>query len=448
MQAKGDWAVAPADVDGVDVEQVEGLQLPQSHRVLLTSILVVSLMLLVWLWLSEVDIVSTASGKVMPEGRLKVVQAAEAGVIVGIHGTEGQSVRKGDLLFEFDPTISESEQRSVGARLALATLEFARIEAEIAGRDPVYPEGDQHPEAVALQEQLRMARVSSFGSRIAQAEVNVDSARNSLASARAMVGNLEEIAAYTREQEQMLRPHVGKVVSRFNYESTRQSLLDKENDLAMQRSKAAAAEGELQVAQKRLRLVKDEHQSLLVEELNGKRNELTLLRAEARKIERIQGLKELRSPIDGQIQSVGVTTAGGVVTAAQTLATIVPEGMPLVIDANLSSADVGFVQAGQVVKIKLDAYPFMQYGALSGVVDQISPDSENAVGSVMGSRATPSAYYRVRITTELQQGGIDPRIRVKPGMTVQADITTGRRRLIQFFIQPLVRHWEDTLTMR
>ena len=89
MQAKGDWAVAPADVDGVDVEQVEGLQLPRSHRVLLTSILAVSLMLLVWLWLSEVDIVSTASGKVMPEGRLKVVQAAEAGVIVGIHGTEG-----------------------------------------------------------------------------------------------------------------------------------------------------------------------------------------------------------------------------------------------------------------------------------------------------------------------------------------------------------------------
>ena len=439
----------PAEFERLDVEQVDGMQLPRSHRLLLKATVLVSLALLAWLGLGEVDIVSTAPGRVVPDGRLKVVQAAEAGVIVAIHHSEGQEVRKGDLLFELDPTISESEHRSIHARLDLATFEFARIEAELSGSTPVYPDGDRYPDAVALQEQLRVARESSFKAKIAQAEISVDSARNGLASARAMVSNLEEIAAYTRDQEHKLRPYVGQVVSRFSYESTRQSMLDKENDLATQRAKVIAAQGDLQVGEKRLRLVRDEHRSLLVEEFNEKRRELLLLRAEAQKIDRIRGLKELRSPIGGQIQSVGVTTAGGVVAAAQTLATIVPAGMPLVIDVHLANADAGFVHAGQTVKIKLDAYPFMQYGSLSGVVERISPDSESPAGSAGSDIAAASpAYYRVRIRTDTHQSGVDPRIRVKPGMTVQADIATGRRRLIQFFIQPLVRHWEATVTMR
>lgn len=447
MQSRNEWPAASVASTRVTAEQVDAMSLPRFHGLLLKGITALSVALLAWLVIGEVDIVATAAGRVMPDGRLKMVQAAETGVILAIHGVEGQQVRKGDLLFEFDPTISESDQRSSRSRLELASLEYARIEAELSDAVPAYPLGVGHEDAIALQEQLRSARSSAYRVKLDQASIAVDSARNSFGTAQAMVGNLEEIAATARDQEEKLRPHVGQVVSRFSYESTRQALLDKQNDLATQRIKVIAAEGELQLRLKQMHLVKEEHRSQLVEELNEKRRELTVLQAEARKSDRIQGLKELRSPIDGQIQSVAVNTAGGVVTTAQTLATVVPNGTPLVIEANLSNADAGFVRVGQSAKVKLDAYPFMQYGALSGVVEHISPDSEGAP-SVGTPGPVPSAYYRVRITTDAQQSVLDPRIRIKPGMTVQVDITTGRRRLIQFFIQPLIRYWDDTVSMR
>lgn len=436
--------LAPAQVD---VEQIDAMQLPGSHQLLLVAVTLLVIGLFAWMCLSEVDIVTAATGRVLPDGRLKTAQAPEAGVIRVIHVEEGQAVQRGDLLFEFDPTSSDADEQANRARLDLATVELARIEAEALGQTPDYPKAQRQRAVVALQEQLRQSRTSGYTARIAQAEIGVNAARGSLRAAQTMVINLAEIVASTRDQERKLRPHVGEVVSRFSYESTRQTLLDKENELAMQRMKVIAAESELQAAATRIRQIQDEHRSLLVEELNEKRREVTLLMAEAQKIERAQGMKELRAPIDGYVQSVGMTTVGGVVTAAQTLATIVPGGVPLVIDASLSTADVGFVQVGQPVKVKLDAFPFVQYGSLAGVVARISPDAESASGSVGISSAEP-AHYRVRVITDSKALPADSRIRIRPGMTAQVDITTGRRRLIQFFIQPLSRYWEDTVTMR
>jgi hemolysin D len=142
------------------------------------------------------------------------------------------------------------------------------------------------------------------------------------------------------------------------------------------------------------------------------------------------------------------------VTEAQTLLKILPNEAPLIIEAQLSNSDIGFVRQGQSVKIKVDAFPFMQFGSLSGVVQQISPDSDNTAHANI-SASNPqkinnnsSSYYRVRVIADQNQFKEHPHLQIKAGMSVQVDIKIGRRALLQFFVQPLARYWNETVTLR
>src|SRR5262249_251244 len=110
--------------------------------------------------------------------------------------------------------------------------------------------------------------------------------------------------------------------------------------------------------------------------LDEKATSAPSLRGELERSKRLHDLKWLRSPASGVVQKVGVTTVGQVVTPAQGLVTIVPDGTPLVVEASLSNQDIGYVHVGQSVQIKVDTFPFQRYGTLSGTLEWISADAE------------------------------------------------------------------------
>lgn len=256
-----------------------------------------------------------------------------------------------------------------------------------------------------------------------------------------------------REQEQKLRPHIGMVVSQFSYDATKEKMLIKENELELQISKVQLLKNEISIAKLQLSSLKNDYQTKLVDDINQKRREVATIQSEAQKIALAMDLKELRAPLAGVIQSIEVTTVGGVVSQAQTILTIMPDDAPLVIEAQLSNSDIGFVRPGQAVKIKVDAFPFMQFGSLTGVVQQISPDSDNPqANSSSESRQkmshNPGSFYRVRVIADKTQFGEHPHLQIRAGMSVQVDIKTGRRALLQFFVQPLARYWSETVVLR
>jgi hemolysin D len=436
------------------IEAITDMVLPRSNLILLRLITALTFLAIGWFSFSEVDIVSTALGKVVPDGKLKNLQAAEPGIIKNIHVVEGQHVNEGDLLFEFDPTVSESDSASVDLKLRLAKLELDRLESELSGAIPQYENNQEQDSFVDLQEQLRSARIKSHESRTSQLSVEIEDLRHNLKTSELQVESLEKITRHIREQEQKLRPHIGKVVSQFTYDATKEKLLIKENELELETSKIQSLKNEIHIAELRLSSLHNDHQTKLVDEINLKRREVATMRGEAQKLELALSLKELRSPIAGVIQSIEATTIGGVVTEAQTLLKILPNEAPLIIEAQLSNSDIGFVRQGQSVKIKVDAFPFMQFGSLSGVVQQISPDSDNTAHANI-SASNPqkinnnsSSYYRVRVIADQNQFKEHPHLQIKAGMSVQVDIKIGRRALLQFFVQPLARYWNETVTLR
>lgn len=439
------------DNSNFDPDLMEGMELPRSNAILLKLIVFLSVASICWLCISEVDIVSTATGRVSPEGRVKSVQAAETSIISAIHVSDGRHVKKDEVLFEFDSSLTEPEQQLVKTKLILANAELKRLESELSDDSPSYENPKEHEAIIEMQEQLREARKLSYKARLAQAEVSLQESQASLHSAESLAASLQEIAKHAQDQEEKLRPHIGTVVSQFSYDSTRESMLTKQNELAIQISKISSLKNGIKIDEKKLDSLKNEYRSQLVAELYEKRREVASLESESQKIDRIINMKELRAPVAGTIQSVDVTTLGGVVSPTQVLARIVPDDMPLVIEVNLANSDIGFVKIGQPAEIKVDAYPFMQYGALTGMVTQISPDSDEVSvnNNISASTlASSHSFYRIRIAADKYKSGMNSRIIIKPGMTVQADIKTGKRTLIQFFVQPLIRYWDETVSLR
>jgi hemolysin D len=167
---------------------------------------------------------------------------------------------------------------------------------------------------------------------------------------------------------------------------------------------------------------------------------------------------ELRSPITGVVDQLSIHTLHGVVTPAQHIMIVVPDGRNLLIEAHLSDRDVGFVHAGQPVKVKIQTYDFTRYGLIEGEVldvsrDVISPGerqgSDSQISPPGGSGASSQMTYVARISLSRTTMVIDGQSQqLRPGMAVTADILTGRRSIINYLLSPLARRTQESLHER
>jgi hemolysin D len=191
------------------------------------------------------------------------------------------------------------------------------------------------------------------------------------------------------------------------------------------------------------------------------------LKGDLDKTKQLYALKWLRAPVDGLVQKVDVTTIGEVVTPAQSLVTIVPDDTPLIVEASVSNEDIGYLKVGQPVEVKVDTFPFQKYGSLEGTLVSISPDAEeksaasrdmqtrSGVGAAAARQETSSEsanagyVYKVLVRTKQSAFRIGGEQRaIQPGMTVQADIVTDRRRVIEFFLSPVTKYMAEGLRVR
>jgi hemolysin D len=209
-----------------------------------------------------------------------------------------------------------------------------------------------------------------------------------------------------------------------------------------------------------------ERKSELLKELNQNATARPDLQRSSEKARELHALKWLRAPVSGYVQSVSVTNTGGVVTPAQPLVSIVPDDTPLEMEASLSNEDVGYVQVGQPVDVKIDTYPYQRYGTVRGTLTAISPDAErretsaanNAAGlsrTDVDTRPDPSAQraaptYRVRVAIDMKTVPLinGQPARLLPGMSGQADIKTDRRKIYEFFLSPVVKHLDEGTRVR
>jgi hemolysin D len=446
---------------------------------LMWALAVLLLGAITWACIGEIEIVATAPGRLIPDGRVKVLQTIEPALVRAIHVREGQRVREGDLLIELDPTLSQADLSSSQQRLQQNQQQMARLMVEMKGQHlPMSASGASAsgarttPALTPDQMATIQAREAAFEAKLAEAKASVDEKTKALKAAESTHTKLRlNLGLATKRYQQSLALVKEGFFSEGERLKQEQEVVGLEHDLAAQSQTLAQLAAGLQEARFRQAAVEQERKVQILAEVEQASREGASLQAEFEKAQQLNGLKTLRAPVSGVVQSIGVTTLGSAVAANQPLLTIVPENTPLIAEVLLSNNDIGYVKIGQPVEVKLDSFPFTQYGAVAGTVKWISADAEfqnpQALDKQTGTGQSASSNrnfdssnsdqrtnglaYRVQIAL----AGPDASIWVKghpqllqSGMSLQADIQTDKRRLIQLVLNPLEKGWNEGVRVR
>ena len=411
-------------------------------RAILWTILAVFTAGVLWATFGWIDIVATAQGKIIPSGYSKVIQSYEAGVIAAIHVQNGQSVKRGDVLIELDPTLNRADRDRAFNEYHAAKVEAARLRALIAG-SPTFeapPDGDS--QYVMLQRQLLRDQLAEYQARAASAQHLIDQRKAGLDQTRENIRRLEATVPLDTERAEAIKKLLdSQAASRMDFLQAEEQRIDKTQELAGQRKKLIQDQSALAQAQKNHQALVSEFQQSKQMELSTTETKAASLVQEVTKAGQRADFQRLTTPIDGVVQELTVHTVGGVVTPAQELLIVVPQDHPVEVEAQVENKDVGFVKAGQVVEVKVETFPFTLYGTIPGKVLNISDDAAaiEKVGLVYPTRV---GMDRATIQVEGKQ------VNLSPGMAVAVEIKTGQRRVIEYLLSPLLKSVQESLRER
>ena len=419
---------------------------------------------LLWASLGSVDIVATATGKIVPSGRTKVVQPLEIGVVRAIHVHDGQTVKAGDVLIELDPTMNDADLGHQRSDLIAAQLEVARLRAVLSDGDPLAsfkPPNNASPDLIATQRQFLLGQLAEQKAKLAALDRQAAQKAAEQSTAAASIGKIEAVLPLLQQQvdiRKTLFEH--ETGSRLVYLQTLQTLVEQQQALMVEKSRLQEAEAALAAITETRAQTAAEFRRARFEELTKAEQKMTGLAQDVIKAEQRGKFQQLTAPVNGVVQQLAVHTVGGVVTPAQLLLVVVPVESRLEIEAMVSNSDIGFVHVGQEAEIKVATFNFTRYGLLHGQVltvseDAVTPDKQDKSGDANRNADDSVAAksqelsYAARVSLDQTQMQLEDRVvNLSPGMAVTVEIKTGSRRIISYLLSPLQRYRADVLHER
>lgn len=403
-----------------------------------------------WAGIGHVDIVAVAPGKLVPAGRVKVIQSVGLGVVKAIHVRDGQKVEAGDVLIELDPTLAEADRRRMAEELTHATYELARYKA----LDHWHSTGRRAPLLEAVDRELRdesfkalqvslleqsiaeqQSRLAGIDQGIARRRAELDATQQQLDKLRRVLPLIQERAASVAKLMEQ------KLVPRTQYLETEQERITAEQDLAAQEAQLLATQAAIQELLEQRRTLQSEFARETLTHIEELEKKVASLRQEHIKADQVASMQILTAPVSGEVQQLAVHTIGGVVESGKPLLAIVPVEQALEVEALVLNKDIGFVREGQEVAIKIDSFPFTRYGLINGEVVSISDDAvqHEHLGLV----------YAARVQMERTTMDIDGKtIQLSPGMAVSAEVKTGQRRIAEYLLSPVAKGASESMRER
>ncbi|MDD2063430.1 Hemolysin secretion protein D, chromosomal [compost metagenome] len=413
------------------------------------TIMLFAALALIWACVGEIDVVATATGKIVPSGKTKVIQPNEVAVVKAIYVHDGQQVKAGELLVELDSQITGAEVERLHSELLGVQVDSARarllLQAIKDKAEPALVSGIIPNATPAQQESLQrwvQGQYLELRAALDQSDAQIEQREAEIRSIRASITALSKTLPISRELAADYRGLLDKqFVAKHAYLEKEQILLDQERELAQQKARISELKAALKAAQQQRTGVLAQTRRAMLDLQNDADVRAAGLTQELRKAEQRNRLTQLTAPVDGTVQQLAIHTQGGVVTQAQPLMVIVPSDQAVEVDAKLENKDVGFVRPGQAVEVKIETFNFTKYGVIDGTVVSVSSDAieDEKFGLV----------YSVRI--QLNKNMIlvgENLIALSPGMAVTAELKTDKRKVIDYFLSPLKQHAAESLDER
>lgn len=426
-----------------EADAVIALQTTQRAQKLVRTAVVVVVALLLWSAWAKVDEVTKGEGKVIPSRQLQVIQSFDGGVVSEILVKEGQVVETGQLLLKIDVTRATSGVRESAATAYSLRAKQARLQALSNGTPFEPPEaapGDLEQQHVNDEER------SLYESRRAELRALVDIAEHQLAQRQQELGEMRAKRDSAQRSLELSQQELTKTrpllatgavseveILRLERDVSRsRGEVDQANAL-MARVSAAISESQRKIQETELSFRNESRKELA--EVLGKLNSINegsvALHDKVAK-------GQVKSPVRGRVQRLLANTVGGVVQPGKDILEIVPLDDTLVLEARVAPKDIGFIRPGQKAVVKLTAYDYSIYGGLDALVEDISPDTT--------TDERGNSYYVVKVRT------VKPAMRDKlpiiPGMTAEVDVLTGRKTVLSYMLQPVLKAHDNAFRER
>jgi hemolysin D len=411
-------------------------------RALLWIIVSFFVIAITWSVIGRVDEVAVAPGKVIPSGYTKVIQAEDKGIVRKLNVTNGTRVKAGDVLIELDTIATEADMSRLTKERDFYLLDLARLSAERENKQFVPPDGVGTPEERLQQKELSRARTIEFRSRMDALRQQVLIARSALDNSVKQKEKFEGILPIASDQrkrtEELAQDGTVSLFEHQNY--LRQEIEIKQDLLAqeaeVERNRRAVTEAEMEAKR-----AESEWQSEISSRIVDDRKQLQAIEEELIKAEEKNRLSRITAPIDGTVQQLEIHTLGAILTPAQPLMLVVPEGEKIEFEVWLENRDIGFVYAGQEAEIKVETFGFQKYGTLDAVVKSVATEAKEDEKRGLIYQAfleTSRDYYIVN----------DREVSLLPGMSVTGEIKIRRKRIIEYFLDTFRKYTSEALRER
>lgn len=421
---------------------------PFMARSIVALVAALIVIFLAWAAIAEIDEIARGEGKVIPVSKTQIVQSSEAGVVETIAVQVGQVVRKGELIVQLNNTTTESSLGESVAKARALGAKIARLALEEAGNYDaafVCPEEVLTVASAVCENEARLfaANKASYVNKAGVLGERVRQRENELSEAQANIVRLEQNIAQSTRQYDLMSPLAKKgLVAQTELIAIERELTDQRGQItvyqeSLERLRGAVEEARLQVEELALQL----RQQALTEKAQTLA-ELSVIDETIRGATDRVSRTDIRSPVDGIVNTLEVNTIGAYVDPGTVVAGIVPTADTLLIEAKISPRDVAFITRGQKAIVKVTAYDFSIFGGLEGEVTNVSADS-------IVDKEKGETFYLVHVktdTSELIRG--DKSYPIIPGMVATAEIMTGRKTILSYLMKPINKAQSVALTER
>lgn len=418
---------------------------------------------LLWMYFGHIDILAIAQGKVQPSGRVKTIQPLEAGRVTSINVRNGQHVKVGDALVELDPTEAIADERSSNTSYLAFRAETLRRKASL--ESAAKSESEQIPKITwpeTIPQHIREREDRVLSSDLEQLKSAVQSFEAQIAQKQREEKRLE---SQIKSQEMLidtLKQRVNMRKGLFARGSTsKAAVIDAMETLQTQETTLAGQKGQLDESRAAIVVLQKDKKKAIDTFVAENQQKLGEAERQADELEQ-KAIKAhvktdhmtLTAPISGTVLGLSVTTRNQVLQSGEEIMRLVPDDASLEIEAYVENKDIGFVRVGQEAIIKVESFPFTRFGVIDGVVTHVShdaipePDATTAEGMPAkskkdtffgGAQRTQNLVFQVLLKTNRDYMAVEGiKIPLSSGMAITAEIKTGKRRIIEYILSPLV----------
>ncbi len=412
---------------------IEEELVPAFVRPILIIVGTLVLAFLVWAALTSMKEVARAPGEVIPSGKVKVVQHLDGGVVEEIAVEERKLVEQGQVLLRIGGAQALAELRQMAARQDSLNLRAERLSALTEGRKLDFSGLDvKQSDMMSSQREIHVTQVATRDSTLSILDRQIEQRKQRLRQLETALAVAKEHLALTGELSEMREDLASRrLINRTVLLETRRAKVTASGEVARLTQEIGVSAQELAEAQNRREDTLNQLRRDALSELGAVRSELAEVEEGIQRLQARVDRLEVRAPNRGYVQDLRVQTIGQVIQPGALLMQIVPDNEPLEAEVRITPRDIGFVRAGQPVKLRVTSYDYSRFGVARGVLKRVSATS------VVGDDSKP--FYRGLVELENPYvGDVPGRNLLQAGMSVEAEILTGEKTLLAYLTKPLV----------